>query len=100
MSVSCLHIRTRSFRNAERPGNPGPGHASDAFRHIAVDELLWCEDCGSIRDERRIWQAPELHRSFIISGWTCSRCGTFNGEEREKRTDCRACGLAKEAVHG
>ena len=30
---------------------------------------------------------------FILPGWFCPRCEVFNGEVRDKRTECRACDL-------
>lgn len=34
----------------------------------------------------------------LLPGWDCKGCGTFNGEAKEKRSECRACG--KRAVFG
>lgn len=32
--------------------------------------------------------------SIVLDGWTCSACGVFNGELKQKRSDCRSCGVA------
>lgn len=40
----------------------------------------------------------EIERGhMMIKGWTCMSqlCGAFNGEEKEPRATCRACGRAK-----
>lgn len=36
--------------------------------------------------------AEPYRRGLVLPGWTCSACLGFNGEAREKRTECRACG--------
>lgn len=30
-------------------------------------------------------------RESILPGWTCPKCGVFNGEAKETRLDCRSC---------
>lgn len=35
---------------------------------------------------------------IVLKGWTCTACQAFNGEGRELRTECRACGKAKGAL--
>ena len=31
-------------------------------------------------------------RAFpILPGWTCTKCGAFNGEAKENRLSCRSC---------
>lgn len=32
--------------------------------------------------------------SIVLEGWDCPVCRIFNGEIKEKRSDCRSCGLA------
>ena len=34
---------------------------------------------------------PDECTGLVLPGWTCPRCGVFNGEAKEKRTECRAC---------
>ena len=31
---------------------------------------------------------------IYLKGWKCA-CGIFNGEEKERRSECRSCGLAR-----
>ena len=31
-------------------------------------------------------------RGLVLSGWTCSNCRCFNGEAKQDRLECRACG--------
>lgn len=32
-------------------------------------------------------------RGLMLPSWTCERCGCFNGEAKEDKIECRACGL-------
>lgn len=48
--------------------------------------------CTELLEELRRERASNL-----FPGWTCA-CGVFNGEAKEKREDCRACGKAKHGV--
>lgn len=32
---------------------------------------------------------------IILRGWWCMYCDTFNGEEKEPRSECRHCGRDK-----
>ena len=32
------------------------------------------------------------HGPIVLEGWRCDRCCCFNGESKEQRTACRACG--------
>jgi flavin-dependent thymidylate synthase len=34
----------------------------------------------------------ELEGGLVLPGWMCGACGVFNGEAKEKRMECRACG--------
>jgi len=29
--------------------------------------------------------------SITLPGWSCPACGVFNGEEKERRIECRSC---------
>lgn len=33
--------------------------------------------------------------SIVFRGWTCSGCRVFNGEEKDRRSECRCCGCAR-----
>lgn len=32
---------------------------------------------------------------IYLKGFHCRACGAFNGDEKERRSDCRSCGLAR-----
>jgi hypothetical protein len=49
---------------------------------------VWCRLCGSVCTHG-IWTAP---RGLVLPGWSCDRCGVFNGAGKELLTDCRGCG--------
>jgi hypothetical protein len=34
--------------------------------------------------------------SIVLQGWSCKRCGVFNGEEKEPRASCRSCAAYKD----
>ncbi len=64
--------------------------------HASNHEIVkWCGLCGSVFDsngnheaEPRTWRAPA---SIVLLGWTCSKCQTFNGAEKELHDICRGC---------
>lgn len=31
---------------------------------------------------------------ILLKGWRCGKCQSFNGEEKELRSECRSCGEA------
>ena len=39
-------------------------------------------------------ETEALTCGLTLAGWFCSLCKVFNGEEKEKRYECRACGIA------
>lgn len=41
------------------------------------------------------WKEEEENSGILLPGWQCSHCGSFNGEAKEKRTECRSCGAPK-----
>lgn len=50
--------------------------------------------CTELLEENRRLRAPPIVRVLgdpILPGWTCEKCGVFNGEAKEKRSACRAC---------
>lgn len=32
---------------------------------------------------------------IYLKGFHCGACGVFNGDEKERRSECRSCGLAR-----
>jgi len=57
-------------------------------------------DAITALDEKNILAAENIAlkcqlEGIVLKGWKCSACGIFNGEEKERRSECRACGLAR-----
>jgi len=38
-------------------------------------------------------QHARVFGGILLRGWTCTACRRFNGEEKEQRYECSACGL-------
>jgi len=71
--------------------NPtGCSHPALALAELGTSpqSSVWCRFCGSVCTHG-VWTAP---CGLVLPGWTCARCGIFNGAAREIRTDCRSCG--------
>jgi hypothetical protein len=54
-----------------------------------------------IAEELAPWPAPSpieeagttiTGTGIVLPGWSCQRCGVFNGEVKERRETCRSCG--------
>lgn len=66
------------------------------YRHISHPDFSsdrdMCEDCFK---EFQKWFAKPYQKfskdSHILPGWTCTKCGAFNGEAKENRLSCRSC---------
>lgn len=53
--------------------------------------LLWAA-CNSIVSLHQAVSSleQETDGAIVLCGWTCA-CGTWNGDEKERRLDCRHC---------
>jgi len=71
-------------------GCPHPEGLTLDLGHSVPASPAWCRMCGSIRVHGE-WTAP---MSLVLPGWSCEKCGSFNGAAKELRTDCRSCGAA------
>lgn len=40
-----------------------------------------------------------LVKNLVLKGWHCPKCCVFNGEEKEKRYECRCCGWQRRTNH-
>jgi hypothetical protein len=72
--------------------------AAHKLRCVAVDEGLWCcleqdhENYGHLVEHISRRLAESL---LTFRGWMCSACAVWNGDEKERLSACRACGLAR-----
>jgi hypothetical protein len=48
------------------------------------------------RSTELIEELRTIKAGIVLPGFTCA-CGAFNGDEKEKRTTCRACDAARPA---
>ena len=48
------------------------------------------------RDAAAVNEARRRLREPMQPGWTCSACGAFVGEAKERHSACRCCGLARQ----
>lgn len=69
--------------------------------HIAGKKIVQPEStrpqdlCDACYQSFMDWWANKLRVSqdaHILPGWTCNKCGVFNGEAKETRLNCRSCG--------
>lgn len=58
--------------------------------HKRLDELVEVVATMKAADSKR------LADGIVLKGWKCRACGVFNSEEKERRSACRACGLARQ----
>lgn len=48
--------------------------------------------CKTLRlTQERCTELLLKSRGLVLPGWFCVKCGAFNGEAKESRTECRAC---------
>ena len=69
------------------------GFTPEEAAALADDEpiprpIVWCRMCGAVCRAGE-WTAP---LSIVLPGWSCTKCGVFNGAAKELRNDCRSCG--------
>jgi len=58
----------------------------EQFERFGMDHVY----VQAIQEARRRLREP------MQPGWTCSACGAFCGESKERKSACRCCGLARQ----
>jgi len=65
------------------------------WKKIAIEaEANYQNAQATIRDLQA--QLQSVGNGILLKGWSCRACGVFNGEEKERRSECRSCGLARQ----